>query len=227
MVRRHNHYKNDLVNKVLESAPGEVLGYATACDAYSGRDTSSQIAPAPEFRESPKPRYRLKKRKANTQGWVRYWFSYDDVNGGLIHRRGRKRGKPAARLQREYKVISADGCQMPEHRAVYLYHHGHLPEQVDHINRVPCDNRIANLRAASASQNVANARRPSHNTTGFKGVIREGNKVRAQVQWRESGEARSWRGKLREKSEDAAADYLAKAREKWGEFACAGNDDVF
>lgn len=41
---------------------------------------------------------------------------------------------------------------------------------IDHINRDPSDNRRMNLRAASHSNNMANRGRPSHNTSGFKGV---------------------------------------------------------
>ena len=41
---------------------------------------------------------------------------------------------------------------------------------IDHINGNGLDNRSANLRLATVSQNAANAPMKSTNTTGFKGV---------------------------------------------------------
>ncbi len=41
---------------------------------------------------------------------------------------------------------------------------------IDHINGDGLDNRKANLRVATASQNHANAGKRKHNTSGFKGV---------------------------------------------------------
>jgi hypothetical protein len=42
------------------------------------------------------------------------------------------------------------------HRLIWLYHYGNLPEIIDHINRVPNDNRIENLRVASKQENAVN-----------------------------------------------------------------------
>lgn len=57
------------------------------------------------------------------------------------------------------------------HRLAWLYMTGRIPKhQVDHINGIRTDNRFSNLREATNSQNQANAKRPSHNTSGFKGV---------------------------------------------------------
>ena len=58
------------------------------------------------------------------------------------------------------------------HRLAWLYVHGIMPKlQIDHINRCRDDNRIANLREATRSQNKYNSKIPSHNKSGFKGVI--------------------------------------------------------
>ncbi len=43
-------------------------------------------------------------------------------------------------------------------------------KMVDHINHDICDNRKANLRLVSNSQNQMNSRTPSNNTSGVKGV---------------------------------------------------------
>ena len=57
------------------------------------------------------------------------------------------------------------------HRLAWLYVYGTWPkDQLDHINRNPSDNRIANLRDVSHKQNGQNASKPSNNTSGHPGV---------------------------------------------------------
>jgi hypothetical protein len=56
------------------------------------------------------------------------------------------------------------------HRVIFLMHHGYLPEVIDHVNGLPDDNRIQNLRAATHLKNNQNQNRAKHNTSGIKGV---------------------------------------------------------
>ena len=56
------------------------------------------------------------------------------------------------------------------HHVVYLYHHGHSPKIIDHIDNNPRNNKIENLRPASLSQNQYNKKISKHNTSGVKGV---------------------------------------------------------
>lgn len=55
-------------------------------------------------------------------------------------------------------------------RIVFLLHYGWLPDQVDHIDGNRANDRIENLRAATAGENQRNKRRQSNNTSGVKNV---------------------------------------------------------
>ena len=52
-----------------------------------------------------------------------------------------------------YRIVSIFGKPHKEHRLVWIYHNGNIPEgmQIDHINRIRNDNRIQNLRLATYS----------------------------------------------------------------------------
>ena len=58
-------------------------------------------------------------------------------------------------------------AQLYMHRAI-LCAESHM--QVDHVNHDTLDNRKENLRICTGSQNQANKRKQSNNTSGFKGV---------------------------------------------------------
>lgn len=57
-----------------------------------------------------------------------------------------------------YRRIKIDGKQYDEHRIIWIYHYGAIPEDmvIDHINRDIIDNRIENLRIATYSTNGIN-----------------------------------------------------------------------
>ena len=56
------------------------------------------------------------------------------------------------------------------HRIIFLWHHGYLPERIDHKDRNSLNNNIENLRACNQSLNMANSSIKSTNTSGYKGV---------------------------------------------------------
>ena len=64
-------------------------------------------------------------------------------------RAGSSKGKDCEQIGYKYGLYRT-------HRLVFLYHHGYLPAEIDHINRDPFDNRIENLRGVTSSQNKMN-----------------------------------------------------------------------
>lgn len=87
---------------------------------------------------------------------------------------GRVLGERAGGVARfGYRKIALMGRQYFEHRVAWFYVHGEWPEDViDHINGVPDDNRLANLRAANAEINAQNRRRArSDSQVGLMGVL--------------------------------------------------------
>lgn len=69
-----------------------------------------------------------------------------------------------------YKCTTVNKKTYLTHRLIFLYHHGYLPEMVDHIDGNPLNNNIENLREADKYQNQYNAKKRSDNKTGVKGV---------------------------------------------------------
>jgi len=59
-----------------------------------------------------------------------------------------------------YVKVCFDGKWVMAHRLAFRIVHGRWPDgEIDHINGNPSDNRIANLRECTRSQNVMNTRR--------------------------------------------------------------------
>jgi len=74
---------------------------------------------------------------------------------------------------RGYTVMTIDGKTQLAHRMAWLYIYGYLPPfHIDHINGDTEDNRISNLREATAKQNIENQKLHKNNKTGHRGVIR-------------------------------------------------------
>jgi len=82
-----------------------------------------------------------------------------------------------------YVQIGVDYKLHSGHRLAWLYVNGRWPasQHLDHVNGDRADNRIDNLREASASQNIANSKLSKANKTGFKGVSLNRNRFVAQI----------------------------------------------
>lgn len=140
------------------------------------------------------------------------------------------RGLVALVDDEDYSAVLAAGSWSARPRGSTTYaarHTGRTTQQlhtfltgwpfVDHANGDGLDNRRANLRPATRSQNNANARLRPDSTTGYKGVtyIKRAGKWQARI--RVDGHLHSL-GYYAD-PEQAARAYDAAALEAWGEYA--------
>lgn len=81
-----------------------------------------------------------------------------------------------------YLKFTIESSSQYLHRVIWLYVTGHWPdERIDHRDGDPVNNRWANLREATPSQNGANRRLASNNRLGIKGVREFHGKYRATI----------------------------------------------
>jgi hypothetical protein len=104
-------------------------------------------------------------------------FEYNPETGQFywkLPKKGVVVGQPAGYKDRKgYTWIRFQRKLYLAHRLVWMYTYGEDPgeSEIDHINNVPSDNRLENLRLASHSQNSWNRPKRVTNSTGFKGVF--------------------------------------------------------
>jgi len=131
-------------------------------------------------------------------------------------RAGKKAGYYHSALGRNR--IKIDGKPHFAARVAWFYMTGAWPSEfVDHINLDKADDRFANLRLATRSQNGANRRVQARNKWGFKGVAQESRTKKFIATVRKDG-VTHYAG-FHATPEAAHAAYLAKAKELHGEFA--------
>jgi len=117
-----------------------------------------------------------------------------------------------------YHYVAFDRTIYRAARLAWFYVYGSpVPDYIDHINRDRTDNRIANLREATNSQNCSNSVARKQSKSGIKGVT-----------W--APDRKKWLAKICVNykaiklgyfgtSEEAAAAYETAARAAFGEFA--------
>lgn len=98
-----------------------------------------------------------------SKGWQwKRWVGREAGTFNMVHGKGEPAGV----------YVSIDAKRYAAHRIAWFLMTGEDPEvEVDHINVDPFDNRWANLRKATHSENGMNRGLQSNNTSGLKGVV--------------------------------------------------------
>jgi len=105
-----------------------------------------------------------------TQELVQSIFDYQD--GNLIRKIGREidLGVAGFKTPKGYIKVKIGKKAHAAHRIIFLWHHGFLPDVIDHIDGNKSNNKIENLRSATKAENSANQKIRTTNTSGMKGV---------------------------------------------------------
>ncbi len=117
---------------------------------------------------------------------------------------------------RGYIVIGLGGKLYLAHRLAHLYVTGVFPPHVmDHVNRVPTDNRWVNLRVCEQVNNRSNSKAKANRR--YKNVVWDKSRQKWFVGIMYRGKSH-FVGRFTDQDEAALA-YNAKAQELFGEFA--------
>lgn len=118
-----------------------------------------------------------------TQEALNDLFDYNPETGELKRRVPSPMARETERKATAYQQVRIDGRSYRAHRVIWLMVFGEIPEGmvIDHVNGDTNDNRLSNLRLAQPKDNNKNTDKPSHNTSGYKGVSKKKNGWRAYI----------------------------------------------
>ena len=142
----------------------------------------------------------MKSAQLPTQEYLNECFRYDQKTGYLfwkfrprshfntLHTMNAVNGRFANAISGSpdtcgYIMVTVNGKKRLAHRLIWCLITGaYPPNQIDHINHNPADNRIINLRLATGEENQRNQSLNCKNTSGFTGVTwnKAGQKWKAQ-----------------------------------------------
>ena len=113
------------------------------------------------------------------------YFNYKDGN---LYKRF-KEDKPMGHLTDEgYVVVGFNKKSQFAHRVIFLMFHGYLPPCIDHIDGNKSNNRIENLRPATAKTNGYNQALREKTSSGIKNVTWHKVSKKWQVKFAVNGE---------------------------------------
>lgn len=129
---------------------------------------------------------RISKRNTVPVSELKRQFEYDEKYGCLRWKiapprkpnlKGCRPGHPN-KDGYQHMSVRCDGQRIYvlEHRAIWAMTYDYWPEELDHINGDPQDNRLENLREVDHRENCLNGRVRSRNTSGVSGVTWEADR---------------------------------------------------
>lgn len=157
-----------------------------------------------------------------TQEDVRRWFECND--SGLVWREAPPKskvivGSVAGSVHKKtgYVTVRLLGKDYRVHRLVFLYHHGYIPEFVDHGDHMRYNNHISNLRECTSKENARNRRARVTANSQYKGISwsKDKNKWRARASDETGKEIHLG---YHPNEEEAAKAYDSYAIQHFGEF---------
>ncbi|AXC43108.1 homing endonuclease [Salmonella phage S124] len=140
-----------------------------------------------------------------------------DLETGILMRRMKSgKVKIAGTITGNYMIVCYNYQRYMAHIISFILDKGYQPEGIiDHKDGDTLNNRPDNLREASNTQNMCNAKLRKDNSSGFKNVFKERNNWRVRI--RVNGKEYSKRGFP---TAEAANEYAIKWREELhGDFA--------
>jgi hypothetical protein len=153
---------------------------------------------------------------------VKQRLRYDPETGHFYWLDGRDVGHRAGTVQHNgYRAIMFNRRLLLEHRLVFAFVYGEWPPlNVDHINGDRADNRIANLRCSTKSENSRNSKTWRTSECGLKGVSRADSKTEKWMARIKHNGKRVYLGVF-DTPEEAHAAYVAAVQVFYGEYARA------
>lgn len=138
---------------------------------------------------------------------LRFGFANDKIEAGF--------------RTKKYWQIEVAGRTVYAHKVIWAKHHSEWPDDyIDHINGDGFDNRISNLRRATAAENAWNSRRKFRKPpkSGYRWVVEV--KLSTRSAWRAvvPADGKTIKGPYRKSPEEAYQDALAIAKKHRGEF---------
>ena len=112
--------------------------------------------------------WKVQKAKRTKIGSIAGWINTD------VHRQ-------------KYMNVELDGKSYKLHRIIFMYHYGFMPKRIDHVDGNRLNNRIENLREATASQNAMNSSVRNHSKSGIKNVFLDKASNKWRVQFKING----------------------------------------
>lgn|SRR5262245_41315889 len=162
---------------------------------------------------------------------VRRLFDYDPNTGLLFWKVDRyrkiKAGMRAGSTNgtRGIVQIGINKTMWKAHRIAWAHYYGAWPTRdIDHVDRNPANNAIANLRECTMSQNQGNKKKRIDNRSGYKGVYRSNYRKHQNKPWTAEIRIDGKRHHLGRYTtpEQAHVAYVLAAQQRFGEFARSG-----